>query len=51
MKLKRQDVAMADKPTQKNRELAIETPLGEDALLLISMSGTEELVRLFEYNL
>ena len=42
---------MADKPTQKNRELAIETPLGEDALLLIRMSGTEELGRLFEYNL
>ena len=41
---------MADKPTQKNRELAIETPLGEDALLLISMSGTEELGQLFEYN-
>jgi len=42
---------MADKPTQKNRELAIETPLGEDALLLIRMSGTERLGRLFEYNL
>jgi type VI secretion system secreted protein VgrG len=42
---------MADKPTQKNRELAIETPLGQDALLLIRMSGTEELGRLFEYNL
>jgi type VI secretion system secreted protein VgrG len=42
---------MVDKPTQKNRELAIETPLGEDVLLLISMSGTEELGRLFEYNL
>jgi type VI secretion system secreted protein VgrG len=42
---------MAEKPTQKNRELAIETPLGEDALLLVRMSGTEELGRLFEYNL
>lgn len=42
---------MADKPTQKNRELAIETPLGEDTLLLIRMSGTEELGRLFKYNL
>jgi type VI secretion system secreted protein VgrG len=42
---------MADKPTQKNRELAIETPLGEDALLLISMSGTERLGRPFEYRL
>jgi len=42
---------MAEKPTQKNRELAIETPLGEDVLLLISMSGTEQLGRLFEYHL
>ncbi|MHC4166688.1 MAG: type VI secretion system Vgr family protein [Planctomycetota bacterium] len=42
---------MADKPTQKNRELAIETPLGEDVLLLISMSGTEQLGRPFEYRL
>jgi type VI secretion system secreted protein VgrG len=42
---------MAEKPTQKNRELAIDTPLGEDALLLISMSGTEQLGRPFEYQL
>lgn len=42
---------MAEKPTQKNRELAIETPLGEDVLLLVRMSGTEKLGRLFEYNL
>ncbi|MHC4328987.1 MAG: type VI secretion system Vgr family protein [Planctomycetota bacterium] len=42
---------MAEKPTQKNRELAIETPLGEDVLLLISMSGTEQLGRPFEYRL
>ncbi|MHC4228626.1 MAG: contractile injection system protein, VgrG/Pvc8 family, partial [Planctomycetota bacterium] len=42
---------MAEKPTQKNRELAIETPLGEDVLLLISMSGTEHLGRPFEYRL
>ena len=42
---------MAEKPTQKNRELAIETPLGEDVLLLVRMSGSEELGRLFEYNL
>ena len=42
---------MAEKPTQKNRELAIETPLGEDALLLISVSGTEQLGRPFEYHL
>ena len=42
---------MPEKPTQKNRELAIETTLGEDALLLISFSGTEKLGRLFEYKL
>jgi len=42
---------MADKPTQKNRELAIETPLGEDVLLLVSMSATEKLGRLFKYEL
>ena len=42
---------MAEKPTQKNRELAIETPLGEDVLLLVRMSGAEKLGRLFEYNL
>jgi len=42
---------MAEKPTQKNRELAIETPLGEDALLLTSVSGTEALGRPFEYRL
>ena len=42
---------MPDKPTQKHREMAIETPLGEDVLLLISMSGAEQLGRLFEYKL
>ncbi len=42
---------MSEKPTQKHRELAIETTLGEDALLLISFSGTEQLGRLFEYKL
>jgi len=42
---------MAEKPTQKNRELAIETPLGEDALLLTSVAGTEALGRPFEYRL
>ena len=31
--------------------MAIGTPLGEDALLLISFSGTEQLGRLFEYKL
>jgi type VI secretion system secreted protein VgrG len=42
---------MPEKPTQKNREMAIETTLGEDVLLLISFSGTEKLGRLFEYKL
>ncbi len=42
---------MPEKPTQKHRELAIETTLGEDVLLLISFSGTEQLGRLFEYKL
>lgn len=37
--------------TQKHRELAISTPLGEDILLLIRMSGTEQLGRPFEYRL
>jgi len=41
-----------EKLTQKNRELAIgKTPLGEEVLLLVSMSGTEHLGRLFEYRL
>ncbi len=42
---------MAEKRTQKNRALAIETPLGEDALLLVSMAATEQLGRPFEYRL
>jgi len=43
---------MAEKPTQKHRDLAIgDKPLGEDVLLLISVSGTEQLGRLFEYQL
>ena len=43
---------MPEKPTQKHRELAIsDKPLGEDVLLLISVSGTEQLGRLFEYQL
>jgi type VI secretion system secreted protein VgrG len=41
---------MADKPTQKNREIAIHTPLGEDVLLLRSFSGTEQLGRPFRYQ-
>jgi type VI secretion system secreted protein VgrG len=43
---------MPEKLTQKNRELAIgKTPLGEEVLLLVSMSGREHLGRLFEYQL
>jgi type VI secretion system secreted protein VgrG len=37
--------------TQKNRTLAVETPLGEDVLLLTSLTGQEEMSRLFHYNL
>ena len=36
---------------QAHREIAVATPLGEDVLLLTSMSGTEQLGRLFEYEL
>jgi len=42
---------MPEKPSQKHREVAIETTLGEDVLLLINFSGTEQLGRLFEYKL
>ncbi len=38
-------------PTGKYRHAAIDTPLGPDKLLLKSMSGREELGRLFEYHL
>lgn len=37
--------------TQANREMGIKTPLGEDVLLLKSMSGTERIGRLFSYDL
>ena len=37
--------------TQKDRTLSITTPLGEDVLLLRSMTGSEQLGRLFEYQL
>lgn len=37
--------------TQKNREVSIGTPLGEEVLLLVSMSGTEQLSRPFEFQL
>jgi len=42
---------MAEKRIQKHRAVAIETPLGEDALLLVSMSAIEPLGRPFEYQL
>ncbi len=38
-------------PAQATRHIAIETPLGEDVLLLQSFSGQEELSRLFEFDL
>ena len=38
-------------PTQATRHIAIETPLGEDVLLLQSFSGHEELSRLYEFDL
>lgn len=38
-------------PTGQNRHAAIETSLGPDKLLLKSMSGREELGRLFDYHL
>ncbi len=37
--------------TQENRQLGLETPLGEDVLLLSSFSGREEISRLFSYQL
>jgi len=37
--------------TQKHRELAIGTPLGEDVLLLVAISGTEQLGRPFDFRL
>src|SRR6266446_3523864 len=36
------------KPTQASREIAIDTPLGEDALLLRSASINEQMGRLFQ---
>ena len=36
--------------TQQSREAAIGTPLGENVLLLRSMSGSEQLGRPFEYT-
>jgi type VI secretion system secreted protein VgrG len=37
--------------TQDDRPIAVETPLGKDKLLLESVSGTEELSRLFRFDL
>lgn len=37
--------------TQKHRDVAIGTPLGEDVLLLTSMSATEQLGRPFRYEI
>jgi type VI secretion system secreted protein VgrG len=37
--------------TQDGRPIAVETPLGKDKLLLESVSGTEELSRLFRFDL
>lgn len=37
--------------TQSNREIAVDTPLGEDKLLLARMTAREELGRPFEYQL
>ncbi|MES9850437.1 MAG: type VI secretion system tip protein TssI/VgrG [Candidatus Thiodiazotropha sp. L084R] len=36
--------------TQSNRQLQIKTPLGPDELLILSMEGSEELGRLFEFT-
>ena len=37
--------------SQKDRALAVKTPLGEDVLVLRSMAGSEELGRLYAYEL
>jgi type VI secretion system secreted protein VgrG len=37
--------------TQKDRPLAVNTPLGEDALLLVGFSGEESISRLFNFHL
>ncbi len=39
------------KPTQSTRHISIETPLGEDVLMLRSFSGHEEISRIFEFDL
>jgi len=37
--------------TQENRQIAVETPLGDDVLALMSFTGQEEMSRLFQYRL
>jgi type VI secretion system secreted protein VgrG len=37
--------------TQKNRPMAVTTPLGEDVLLLVSLNGQEGLSQLFSFQL
>ncbi|MEN6426758.1 MAG: type VI secretion system tip protein VgrG [Phycisphaerales bacterium] len=37
--------------TQQHRQVAVETPLGEDVLLLVNMWGSEQLGRPFEFQL
>lgn len=37
--------------TPKDRMMALHTPLGEDVLLINSLSGTEGLGRLFNYDI
>ena len=37
--------------TQENRAIAINTPLGKDVLLLQSMSGSERLGQMFQFEL
>jgi type VI secretion system secreted protein VgrG len=38
-------------PTQAHRQIAVSTPLGPDVLLLRSFSGSEEMSRLFRFQL
>jgi type VI secretion system secreted protein VgrG len=38
-------------PTQENRQLVVDTPLGKDVLLLTGFYGHEEISRLFQFRL
>jgi type VI secretion system secreted protein VgrG len=42
---------MSDTRTQEHRALGISTPLGDDALLLLGVHGSETLGRLFQFDL